>query len=56
MNQAPVTFQPAGIPSAEDMTLFNAGITWNVLAGFPAVPSPDTLPSSPQPSDEPKKP
>jgi hypothetical protein len=39
MNQPPPTLpvQPTSIPTAEDVVLFNAGIAWLTVAGFPKI-------------------
>jgi hypothetical protein len=39
MNQQPVTFpvQPPNVATLEGVALFNAGIAWLTLAGFPPV-------------------
>jgi hypothetical protein len=39
MNQQPVTFpvQPPNVPTLEGVALFNAGIVWLAIAGFPQV-------------------
>jgi len=53
MNQPPPTLpvQPTSIPTAESVALFNAGIAWLTVAGFPKI-DPGAVSPAPPPADD----
>lgn len=53
MNQPPPTLpvEPTTIPTSESVALFNAGIAWVSIAGFPKV-DPTAASPKPLPTDD----